>query len=62
MLFWNLLLVDVVFHEALPMKKKIDILDVKYNEINSSTLAEALPGKQVTYQQLIFVINDCNLK
>jgi len=31
----NLLLVHVAFNEALPLKKTIDILDVKYNDIRN---------------------------
>jgi len=41
----NLLLVHVVFHEDLPLKKKIDILDVKYNDIRNLLNEYNLPWK-----------------
>jgi len=39
----NLLLIHVTFNETLPLKKKIDILGVKYNDIHNLTNEYILP-------------------
>jgi len=43
----SLLLVHVVFNEALPLKKKIDILGVKYHDIRNLTNEYNLPWEDV---------------
>jgi hypothetical protein len=48
----NLLLAHVAFHENLPLKKKINILGVKYNDIRNLTDEYNLPWEDAYLEKI----------